>query len=74
MRQIVTSSNWAGNLDYDAHQALTTTMEQFSMLIRENAELQAKIEGYEKYIALLEGQIKIAENIILHNSKLDSSK
>ena len=74
MRQIVTSSNWAGNLDYDAHQALTTTMEQFSMLIRENAELQAKIEGYEKYVALLEGQIKIAENIILHNSKLDSSK
>ena len=74
MRQIVTSSNWAGNLDYDAHQALTTTMEQFSMLIRENAELQAKIEGYEKYIKILEGQIKIAENIILHNSKLDSSK
>ena len=74
MRQIVTSSNWAGNLDYDAHQALTATMEQFSMLIRENAELQAKCEGYEKYVALLEGQIKIAENIILHNSKLDSSK
>jgi hypothetical protein len=74
MRQIVTSSNWADNLDYDAHQALTTTMEQFSMLIRENAELQAKCEGYEKYVALLEGQIKIAENIILHNSRLDSSK
>lgn len=54
--------------------ALQQIMDQFSNIVRENAELQAKLEGYEKYIKILEGQIKIAENIILHNSNLDSSK
>ena len=44
-------------------------MEQISNIIRENEELQAKIEGYEKYIKILESQIKIAENIILKNNK-----
>jgi hypothetical protein len=39
------------------------------LLQTENAKLQAKIEGYEKYIKILEGQIKIAENIILNNNK-----
>jgi len=72
MKQRVTSSNWTALVDYDIQNsltALTATMDQFSMLIRENAELQAKSEGYEKYIAILEGQIKIAENIILKNNK-----
>jgi len=72
MKQRVTSSNWTALVDYDIQNsltALTATMDQFSMLIRENAELQAKCEGYEKYIAILEGQIKIAENIILKNNK-----
>lgn len=54
--------------------ALQQILDQFSNIVRENAELQAKIEGYEKYIKILESQIKIAENIILHNSNLDSSK
>lgn len=49
--------------------ALQQIMDQFSNIVRENAELQAKLEGYEKYIKILEGQIKIAENIILKNSK-----
>ena len=35
---------------------------------------ESQVEGYEKYVMILEGQIKIAENIILHNSNLDSSK
>ena len=71
MRQIVTGHP----LMFDQENyAIQQVMEQFSSIIRENAELQAKIEGYEKYIKLLEGQIKIAENIILHNSNLDSSK
>ena len=57
-----------------AQRALEDVMTTFQDLCKENAELQAKIEGYEKYVKILEGQIKIAENIILHNSDLDSSK
>lgn len=72
MKQIVT--DYMPMLDYDTQHAMQQAMEQFSNIIRENAELQAKIEGYEKYVMILEGQIKIAENIILHNSNLDSSK
>ena len=66
MRQIVTGHPLMFDQETESIQRL---MEQFSSIIRENAELQSKCEGYEKYIALLEGQIKIAENIILKNSK-----
>ena len=52
-----------------AQQALEDIMTTFQYLRKDNAELQAKIEGYEKYIKILEGQIKIAENIILNNNK-----
>ena len=65
MRQIVTGHP----LMFDEDSGVQRLMEQFSSIIRENAELQAKIEGYEKYIKLLESQIKIEENIILKNSK-----
>ena len=77
MKQIVTQSTWSPTswpMTYDAQGAIDNIMGAINLLQTENAELQAKIEGYEKYIALLEGQIKIAENIILHNSNLDSSK
>lgn len=72
---IVTSSNYTG-MSPIQHHVIEQAMEQFSNIIRENtelfcknSELQAKCEGYEKYIAILEGQIKIAENIILKNNK-----
>lgn len=69
MRQIVTGHP----LMFDEDSGVQGFMEQISNIIRENAELQAKIEGYEKYIKILEDQIKIAENIILHyNANLDS--
>lgn len=66
MKQIVTGHPLMFDQETDAMHRIT---EQFSMLIRENAELQAKIEGYEKYVKILEGQIKIVENIILKNIK-----
>lgn len=65
MRQIVTGHP----LMFDEDSRVQGFMEQISDIIRENEELRAKIEGYEKYIKILEGQIKIAENIILKNSK-----
>ena len=65
VKQIVTGHT----LMFDEDSGVQGFMEQISNIIRENAELQAKIEGYEKYIKILEGQIKIAENIILKNSK-----
>lgn len=66
MRPIVTKYPFMFDQETNALQQI---MDQFSNIVRENAELQAKIEGYEKYIKILEGQIKIAENIILKNSK-----
>lgn len=66
VKQIVTGHTLM--LDQETN-AMQQAFDQFYNIIRENAELQAKIEGYEKYIALLESQIKIAENIILKNSK-----
>lgn len=66
VKQIVTGHTLM--LDQETN-AMQQAFDQFYNIIRENAELQAKIEGYEKYIALLESQIKIAENIILNNSK-----
>lgn len=69
VKQIVTGHP----LMVDEDSGVQGFMEQISDIIRENEELRAKIEGYEKYIAMLEGQIKIAENIILHyNANLDS--
>lgn len=65
MRQIVTGHP----LMFDEDSGVQGFMEQISNIIRENEELQAKIEGYEKYIKILESQIKIAENIILKNNK-----
>ena len=65
MRQIVTGHP----LMFDEDSGVQGFMEQISDIIRENEELRAKIEGYEKYIKILEGQIKIAENIILNNNK-----
>ena len=65
MRPIVTGHP----LMFDEDSGVQRSMEQISNIIRENAELQAKIEGYEKYIKILESQIKIAENIILKNNK-----
>ena len=66
VKQIVTGHTLM--LDQETN-AMQQAFDQFYNIIRENAELQAKIEGYEKYIKILEGQIKIAENIILKNSK-----
>lgn len=66
VKQIVTGHTLM--LDQETN-AMQQAFDQFYNIIRENAELQAKIEGYEKYIALLESQIKIAENIILKHSK-----
>lgn len=65
MRQIVTGHP----LMFDEDSGVQGFMEQISNIIRENEELHAKIEGYEKYIKILESQIKIAENIILKNNK-----
>lgn len=65
MRQIVTGHP----LMFDEDSGVQGFMEQISNIIRENEELHAKIEGYEKYIKMLEGQIKIVENIILNNNK-----
>lgn len=56
-------------MTYDPQGAIDSMLEIYRILQTENAELQAKIEGYEKYIKILEGQIKIAENIILNNNK-----
>ena len=56
-------------MTYDPQHAIDSMLEIYRILQTENAELQAKIEGYEKYIKILEGQIKIAENIILNNNK-----
>lgn len=75
--QIVTQSTWqaahsqySGGMAYGKTQgAIDSMLEIYRILQTENAELQAKIEGYEKYIKILEGQIKIAENIILNNNK-----
>lgn len=66
MRPIVTGHSIM--FDHENH-AMQQALDQFYNIIRENAELQAKIEGYEKYIKILESQIKIAENIILNNNK-----
>lgn len=65
VKQIVTGHP----LMFDEDSGVQGFMEQISNIINENAELQAKLEGYEKYIKILESQIKIAENIILKNSK-----
>lgn len=59
-------------MTYDPQHAIDNIMGAIDLLQTlqtENTELQAKIEGYEKYIKILEGQIKIAENIILNNNK-----
>lgn len=67
-KQIVQSTRYTSMLEHENY-ALQQAMDQFSSIIRENEELRAKIEGYEKYIKILESQIKIAENIILNNNK-----
>ena len=56
-------------MTYDPQHAIDNIMGAISLMQTENAELQAKCEGYEKYIKILEGQIKIVENIILKNIK-----
>ena len=67
--QIVTQSPAWIPMTFNPQDAIDNIMGAISLLQTENAELQAKIEGYEKYIKILEGQIKIAENIILNNNK-----
>ena len=67
--QIVTQSPVSWPMTYDPQDAIDNIMAAITLLQTENTELQAKIEGYEKYIKILEGQIKIAENIILNNNK-----
>ena len=67
--QIVTQSPAWIPMTYDPQHAIDNIMGAINLLQTENAELQAKIEGYEKYVKILEGQIKIAENIILNNNK-----
>jgi len=62
-----TPAHWP--MKYDPQNAIDNIMGAIDLLQTENAELQAKIEGYEKYVKILEGQIKIAENIILNNNK-----
>jgi peptidoglycan hydrolase CwlO-like protein len=68
-KQIVTQTPVSWPMTYDPQNAIDNIMGAINLLQTENAELQAKIEGYEKYIKILEGQIKIAENIILNNNK-----
>ena len=72
--QIVKQSPVFWPMTYDPQDAIDNIMGAISLLQNENEDLRAKIEGYETYIKILEGQIKIAENIILRNSNLDSSK
>jgi peptidoglycan hydrolase CwlO-like protein len=67
--QIVKQSPVSWPMTYNPQDAIDNIMGAISLLQTENAELQAKIEGYEKYVKILEGQIKIAENIILNNNK-----
>ena len=72
--QIVKQSPVFWPMTYNPQDAIDNIMGAISLLQNENEDLRAKIEGYETYIKILEGQIKIAENIILRNSNLDSSK
>jgi peptidoglycan hydrolase CwlO-like protein len=67
--QIVTQSPAWIPMTFNPQDAIDNIMGAINLLQTENAELQAKIEGYEKYVKILEGQIKIAENIILNNNK-----
>ena len=69
IKKIVTQTPAWIPMTYDPQDAVDNIMGAIKLLQTENAELQAKLEGYEKYIKILEGQIKIAENIILNNNK-----